>query len=185
MHNSRLTHALTATAILALAACQADSGSGSSGDKAGGSPSPTAKSKPTKAASKPSYPGAKDGDKVASPGRPIELSGWTTTATAMRFKADAFGSRNLCTTVTMKNRDKEQQEYSPLSWKLQLPAGNVLDMTFTGDDKELDSSGLAPGGSVTGLVCFEDKKAGPGQYILSWQPDVFSSEDRGVWLNRL
>lgn len=67
---------------------------------------------------------------------------------------------------------------------MQTPNGNVQDPTFTGEN-DLESGGLAPGGNVAKTVCFEDESAGPGQYVLSWQPDVFSSEERGVWLNAL
>lgn len=172
---------LVVCAVGALSACQAEGAT----DEAGNAPRPTHPSGEASKAARPSYPGAKDEDKAVAPGQPVNLSGWSTTAAVLKRTPDGFGNRNLCTTVTMVNRDDEQQEYSPLSWKLQVPGGNVQDMTFTGDDKELGSNGLAPGGRVQALVCFDDKKAGAGLYILSWQPDVFSGEERGVWLNRL
>lgn len=133
---------------------------------------------------KPQYAGALEKDKVAEPGGSIDLSGWTVTASALTPKESAFGTQNYCTDVTMVNRDDEQQEYNGLSWKLQTPNGNVQDMTFTGES-DLTSGGLAPGGNVSKQVCFEDQEAGAGQYVLTWQPDIFSSEARGVWLNSL
>lgn len=133
----------------------------------------------------PDYPGKLKGDKVASgPGAEIQLSGWTVSASQLERTRSPFGTDNLCSTVSMTNRDGKQQEYNGLSWKMQTPNGNVQDMTFTGDN-DLSSGGLAPGGNVTKTVCFADEGAGSGTYILSWQPDIFSSKNRGVWLNQL
>jgi hypothetical protein len=189
---------LGALIIIAIIASAAGGGGSSDNENASdNTPTSDATTAPgaTKAADKPAdkpaaktpnYPGAKEEDKVRKPGEAVNLSGWTTTATALKYRTfNQFSGRNICTTVTMVNRDDEQQEYSSLSWKLQTPNGNVQDMTFTGEDNELGSEGLAPGGKVTKIVCFEDKKAGKGLYVLSWQPDVFSHEERGVWLNRL
>lgn len=192
----KILTAIGAVIVIAIIA-QAAGGGGGGGDKnnandtTGGTTTSNAPATTTTkpAAVKPNspdYPGKKAGDKVVSPGQSVNLSGWTTTATALKYRTlNQFSGRNICTTVTMTNRDSEQQEYSPLSWKLQTPNGGVQDMTFTGEDNELGSEGLAPGGKVTKLVCFDDKKAGKGLYILSWQPDIFSNGDRGVWLNRL
>ena len=144
-------------------------------------PPPAAPAEPPK----PTYAGATDNDTVAaSPTAPLELSGWTTTVTPLARTTSDLQQDVLCTNVTLANNDDEQQEYSSLSWKLQYPNGSVLDTTYGGNN-DLSSAGLAPGGTVTQTACFEDTGAGPGQYILSWQPDIFSSEKRGVWLNTL
>lgn len=148
-------------------------------------PTPAALPPPPPAPAAPEYAGALEDDKVAvKPGAPVELSGWTTTATALKVGDDTLGD-TLCTTVKLVNRDKEAQDYIGSSWKLQGPSGNIEDITLFGSDDLLDlSGGLAPGGSVVGDVCF-DTKAVPGQYVLSWQPDIFSSTARGIWLNKL
>lgn len=139
---------------------------------------------PQAEAPKPQYAGALKDDKVASaPGAEISLSGWTVAASALKPTKTPLGT-NLCSNVSMTNRDDKQQEYNGLSWKLQTPNGNVQDITFGGDN-DLLSGGLAPGGNVSKTVCFEDQNAGPGQYILSWTPDIFSSKARGIWLNTL
>ena len=133
---------------------------------------------------KPKYAGALKDDKVASaPGAEISLSGWTTTASALKPTENPLGT-NLCSNVSMTNRDDKQQEYNGLSWKLQTPNGNVQDITFGGEN-DLSTGGLAPGGNVSKTVCFEDQNAGAGQYILSWTPDIFSNKARGIWLNTL
>ncbi len=90
----------------------------------------------------------------------------------------------ICSDVTMVNSDDERQEYHGLSWEMQTPNGNVQTMTYTGDN-DLESGGLVPGGSISKRVCFDDEGTGAGQYLLLWQPDIFSSNKRGVWINAL
>nr|WP_231126465.1 DUF4352 domain-containing protein [Motilibacter aurantiacus] len=132
------------------------------------------------------YPGKKDGDTAVKAGESVKLSGWTATTTPLKQVSVDFLGEHLCTNVTLVNRDDDQQEWNTLSWKMQTPNGAVLDMAFTADDKDLDvaGGGLAPGGKITGRVCFEDKDAGKGDYVVFWQPDIFSSEDRGAWVNK-
>jgi len=152
-------------------------------NKAPAAPAPAAE----KAAPKVKYAGQLDDDKLAggtgAPGGTVSLSGWTVSATALKKTSTDF-SKNICTDVVMTNRDDKQQEYNGLSWKMQTPGGDVQDITFTGEN-DLTSGGLAPGGKVAKRVCFEDKAAGAGQYVLAWAPDIFSSKDRGIWLNKL
>ena len=159
-----------------------DSGSGDTAEAPADKPAAKPAEKP-----KPEYAGATDDDTAVQAGQPIELSDWTATATPLTPTTSDLQQQVLCSNVTLVNNDDEQQEYSSLSWKLQFPNGSVNDMTFTGDNDlgNVGGSGLAPGGTVTQKACFEDIQAGPGQYILAWQPDVFSSKDRGVWLNTL
>ncbi len=193
-------------AVIALAVIASAAGSGGSDSEGDGAPAsetidtPTVASEPTSTAptadgapAEPTeeptkapaaeYAGKMDGDKLASGGQ-VQLSGWTTTTTALKRVSSPFGGKQLCSMVTLVNRDDEAQDYTALSWKLQSPAGVIEDVSFVGD-KHLSSGSLAPAGMLKGVqVCFEDS-ADKGQFVLSWQPDIFSSEDRGVWLNRL
>lgn len=137
------------------------------------------------AAPKPAYAGALKDDVVLAAGAPSKLSGWTTSVTALKAGDSTLG-KTLCTTVTHVNRDDKEQDFNMTSWKLQSPSGAIETPTFIGSDDMLDPIGsLAPGGTVEGDVCFDNKKATTGQYILSWQPDMFSSKDRAVWLQKL
>lgn len=124
------------------------------------------------------------GGGTGAPGTAVMLSGWTATAGPVKSVASSFGPKNLCTDVTLVNRDTEQQEYNGFSWKLQSPGGNVQDITFSGAN-DLTSGGLAPGGTVAKTVCFADQSGGSGQYVLSWAPDIYSNKVRGIWLNTL
>lgn len=173
-----------ALAALALTACApVEDKDDAQGDGAPAGSQSATKSAAAKDPAPATYAGAKKGDKLAVGGK-VELSGWTATAGPLK-PGDATLAKTICTAVTLFNRDDEQQEYSQLSWKLQSPSGVVDDATFTGSDNMLEgSAGVAPGGTAQGDVCFNWKPA-PGTWILSWQPDVFSSEDRGVWLNKL
>lgn len=180
---------LVAVGVIAVA-----SGGGSkSTDTAGSSSSSTAPvtsapesaAAPTTAAPAGStYVGQLKDDKLAggagTPGAEVALSGWTVTASALKVTKTSF-SNNLCSDVGLVNRDKKQQDYNGLSWKLQTPGGDVQDITFSGEN-DLSTGALAPGGKVAKSVCF-DNKGGAGKYVLSWTPDVFSSKARGVWLN--
>ncbi len=139
---------------------------------------------PKPAAPKPQYPGAQEDDTVVAAGAAVKLSGWTTTATPLTRTTGSIDDAIICSNVTMVNRDDETQDYNSLSWKLQAPNGSVVDTTYTGQN-DLEFAGLAPGGQVSKRVCFDDEEFPPGQFVLSWQPDVFSSTDRGVWLNNL
>jgi hypothetical protein len=143
--------------------------------------------KPAAAPPKPKAPtcvGATDDDTAVAAGQPIELSGWTTTATPLARTAGPFGGEILCSSITLADNDDEQQEYCSLSWKLQSPNGSVIDSNYQGENN-LESAGPAADGTVTKDVCFDDEGAGAGRYDLSWQPDVLSSNKRGVWLNTL
>ena len=62
------------------------------------------------------------------------------------------------------------------------PNGTILSMTIGGSDNTLNSGDLAPGGKVSGDVCFENKGAAAGQYVVLYQGNIFSG-DRIAWLN--
>lgn len=134
-----------------------------------------------------SFPGQKKDDKIVKAGAEVKISGWTTVAGPLKRVTTDLQQKVVCTTVKMTNRDDDQQDYSTLSWKMQSPKGVVLDATYTGedDDMEIGGASLAPGATADYRICFDEKKAGAGQYIVFWQPDVFSSEDRGAWINKV
>lgn len=135
-----------------------------------GAPAPTALTTPSPHVSPPpSYAGAKERDKVAAPGTAVDLSDWTTTTTPLTQTSDVFDRAVICSNVTLVNRDDEQQEYSSWSWKLQSPNGSVVDATYAGGEDDLESAGLAPGGTVVKRVCFEDEGVGAGPYVLHLQ----------------
>ncbi len=131
----------------------------------------------------PAFSGQTKDDTVAQPGDEIRLSGWTTTSAALKKTSSVFG-KQLCTAVSMTNRDEKSQQYASFSWKLQSPSGDVKDTALSESNNEFGVGELAPGGMKTGTLCFDDPGAA-GVYIVLWEPDVFSSTDRGVWINKI
>ena len=66
----------------------------------------------------------------------------------------------LCLTVTHVNNDKHALSFNIFEWKLQDPNGVARSMSIFGDN-DLGSGELAPGGTVTGDVCFEGARVRP------------------------
>lgn len=134
-------------------------------------------------AAAPAFPGQTKDDTVVQPGGEIRLSGWTTTSAALKKTPSVFG-KQLCTAVSMTNRDEKTQQYASFSWKLQSPSGDVKDTALSESNNEFGVGELAPGGVKTGTLCFDDPGVA-GVYVVLWEPDLFSSTDRGAWLNKL
>ena len=143
------------------------------------------------AASKPAgptidYAGKQKGDTAVKPGGSVSLSGWTTTISALKRKSEQYTGEYLCADVLMVNRDDETQATGAIT--MQAPNGQVEDATFfgAGEDRYDSYQDIAPGGKVQSIVCFDYKKSfGTGQFLVAWQPDTFSSKDRGVWVNTI
>lgn len=130
------------------------------------------------------FPGKKKNDRVVRPGTSVELSGWTMTAGALyKHSEPGFGAQ-LCGKVKLVNRDSKSQGYNSSAFKLQSPNGDEKDVTISGSNNDYGTGDLAPGGVKTGAICFDDPGL-RGLYAMSWQPDTFSSDARGVWLTRL
>jgi hypothetical protein len=56
-------------------------------------------------------------------------------------------------------------------WKLQNPQGAAVNAAFTGRDGDLGSGELAPGGTVSGEVCF-DGAPRPGRNLLIMEQTI-------------
>jgi hypothetical protein len=102
-------------------------------------------------------------------------SGAVITATWSQQSVD--GDNDICGDVTYKNLNSSTLDYNPFDWKLQSPAGSVVDSNFDGS---LNSGTLIENGSITGTVCF-DNPGQSGTYVGIYKPDPFSAK-RGVWL---
>ena len=78
-------------------------------------------------------------------------------------------------TVSIKNSGKNNLSYNPFYFKMQNSQGQITDTTYTSADEgtALNSGELAPGGSVSGTVAFEQPKDDPG-LVLQYQDDVFA-----------
>lgn len=88
--------------------------------------------------------------------------------------------QNACADVTYTNNGDEQTSFQGYwDWKAQNPAGVITDPTVAGDDN-LSSGELAPGGTVSGSVCFDSIE--PGEYRLVFEPTLSFSGDTATWV---
>lgn len=132
----------------------------------------------------PGRPGAQKKDRERLIGKPLELSGWTTTVNQVVYKKtvstiDTDGY--LVATITLVNRDKKSQTYNLFDWQIQTPAGQLVNANFTGAKGVLNSASLINGGTVTADVIYQVGKPAPkGKYYVVWKPDAFN-DDRGLW----
>jgi hypothetical protein len=133
-------------------------------------------------AAAPAFPGAAPADTVAQAGAPVDKDGLVLTSTAIKAGDSTFG-KTLCTTVGYSNGTDRSVSFNGFDWKLQDPNGTILSMTIGGSSNTLNSGDLAPGGKVAGDVCFENKGAPSGQYVVLYQGGIFSG-DRVAWLNQ-
>lgn len=132
----------------------------------------------------PTFPGQQDADTVADGGQTITLDDVAITATPLEITQGQFGGPYSVTTVTIVNDSDEQIDFNPFSFTLQDPAGASRDGTFGCSDTMLNSGSLAPGGTVTGDVCF-DATGQPGVHALIFEPLFSFNSDRAVWLTTL
>ena len=125
------------------------------------------------------FPGATADDVVSQAGESLTVQDVTLTATAVSPQSNALGSF-VCSTVTYVNDGDQQSSFNIFDWSLQDPAGAARTVGIFGDN-DLSSGELAPGGTVTGDVCFEGG-ADPGQYVLLYEGSLFD-RGRGAWIN--
>jgi uncharacterized protein DUF4352 len=131
----------------------------------------------------PTFAGQQEGDTVAEAGQSITLDGVVTTATSL-VEGQAVGTTPvLCSTVTIVNNGDDAASFNGgFDWKLQDPQGAARGTTLGGSDTLLSSGELAPGGTVSGDVCFDNPTGAPGQYALINEPAFSFSGDRAVWV---
>lgn len=128
------------------------------------------------------FPGQTADDQVAPAGSPITIDGLTITTTPLAAQTTVLGNY-WCTSVTYQNGGSGQAPYNLFDWKVLNPSGASESATLTGQDGALSSGELAPGGTVTGNVCFNDSSVQPGQDVVLYEVTSLFSNDRGAWLN--
>ncbi|MSZ89411.1 MAG: DUF4352 domain-containing protein [Actinobacteria bacterium] len=120
-------------------------------------------------------------DHEAALGDCVRVAGESGYVNSVKVINETYGSdQGILVNVTVRNRDKKQNDYGMFDWKIQTPAGIIDSATFfVGDTKpDLSSGKLVTGGEVTGNVVFD--YAGPGTYYIIWEPDVFN-DGTGIW----
>ncbi|WP_307846291.1 DUF4352 domain-containing protein [Rhodococcus sp. CX] len=130
------------------------------------------------------FQGKQDGDTAANAGDAVTLDAITITTTPLSEVNDPY-SAVLCTTVSINNGGDDSADFAEFDWKLQDPAGAIRDTWITGRPNLLGYGAVAPGGTATGEVCF-DNRAGspPGQYVVLYDPSFDFSSDRIGWINQ-
>lgn len=133
------------------------------------------------------FPGATEDDIVAQAGQSVTADGITMTSTAIEPVTPQFGSPQLCTDVTYANGSDQPTSFNGgFDWKLQDPNGAILMNGFSGGEDRLSSGELAPGGTVSGQVCFDAPRGdSAGQYVVLLDPSFRFSSDRFAWLNKI
>lgn len=93
---------------------------------------------------------------------------------------DYFGETDVCADITLVNNGSDQASFSGFGdWKLQNPAGVITDPTFA-VESTLNSGELAPGGSVSGAICFDG--SAPGEYRLTYEKLFSFRGEPATWV---
>ncbi|MGP5004452.1 DUF4352 domain-containing protein [Corynebacterium casei] len=100
------------------------------------------------------------------------------TVNSVTTASNALGTY-IAANITYLNNGDEPASFNQFQWNLQTPAGVVSDSTITGFDDALGSGDLTPGGTVTGVVYFDGSE--PGEYLVTWEPTLSFSGDKGTW----
>ncbi|MEJ5927822.1 DUF4352 domain-containing protein [Corynebacterium sp. H128] len=105
------------------------------------------------------------------------------TVNSFAAQSSPFGTQLSCANVTYTNNgDGEVSFQGYWDWKQQNPAGVITNPTFSGGES-LQSGKLAPGGTVSGDVCFEG--TAPGEYKLNFEPSLSFSNEKASWRGNL
>jgi U5 snRNP spliceosome subunit len=139
-------------------------------------------SKPASADTGPDFPGKKPKDVAVAAGGTVAFDGLQVTSTELRRGSSTFG-KTLCTTVTYVNGSNRTASYNTFDFEMQDAKGAIVNPTFFGGGDTIGSGDLAPGGTVSGDVCFEDKAASNGLYIVFYKSSFWRS-DRAAFLNQ-
>lgn len=130
------------------------------------------------------FQGKTDKDTAAIAGDMITKDGVATTSTPLVAETTVIGSQIMCTTITIKNDSDKPVNFNSIDWKMQDPNGASRMTTYGGDRAELSFGDLAPGGQVSGDVCFDgDPAAQPGQYVVLNDGFISFSSNRLAWVN--
>jgi hypothetical protein len=130
------------------------------------------------------FPGAKDSDVVGKAGASLKIGDATVTSAPIA-KGDATFGKTICTAETLSNGSKETISFNAFDWKLQAPSGTILTTGFAGSKNMLSSGEIAPGGKTSGDVCFDNKNAEAGKFVVLYEPVFSFFSDRAAWINSL
>lgn len=131
------------------------------------------------------FPGATDKDIAGNAGDTLTVDGVQVTTTPLKAGQKIGSKKSLCTTATLVNPTSKPVNFNGgFDWKMQDPAGAAVNTAIFGSSKLLSAGDLAPGGQVSGDVCFENSSGASGQFVVLYDPMDFSKA-RGAWINPL
>lgn len=93
--------------------------------------------------------------------------------------------KTLCAATTLNNGSKETIAFNAFDWKLQTPSGAIGTTGFAGSKNMLSTGEIAPGGTASGDVCFDNKNAEAGQFVVLYEPVFSFFSDRAAWIDTL
>jgi uncharacterized protein DUF4352 len=128
-------------------------------------------------------PDRKGEDQERNHGEIVRIAGFSTTVVSAGFEQSAGEFEDagyLKATVKICNRNTDAQSYSYVDWRLQTPAGQVMDPTIVSvPTLALGPTDLVKGGEVSGDVYFEIDGQ-KGDFYLIYKPELFDAS-RGIW----
>ena len=175
--------ALLVLIVIIIVATTAGGGGGNNTADDDSGSSPTADPSVSES-TQPAFPGAEASDVIGQAGAPLVLGDITVTSTALSNGDPTLGP-TLCTTATIQNGSDETIDFNLFDWKLQAPSGTISNAGAAGSADLLSSGEVAPGGTATGDVCFDNEAAESGQHIVLYEPVLSFFSDRAAWINAL
>ena len=125
---------------------------------------------------------AADTDAIYAIGQAANVDGCEMTVTNVEKstggeydKPQSDANEFVIVTVSIANKGKKNLPYNPFYFKMQNSQGQITDTTFTtvAQSTALNSGELAPGGTVSGTVVFEQPKDDAG-LVLQYQDNAFA-----------
>lgn len=107
--------------------------------------------------------------------------GLALTATPLTDRSKSYIGPLKCADVSYRNTGAGTATFNIWDWKLQDPNGASRNISIGGDN-DLSSGELAPGGSVSGQVCFDVKGSSDGSWTLIYDGGFLQSENLS-WRN--
>lgn len=123
-------------------------------------------------------------DQERNQGEIVRIAGFSTTVVSAGFEQSVGEFQDdgyLKATVKICNRNDDAQSYSFANWRLQTPAGQVINPAIVVGVPTLAEipTDLVKGGEVSGDVYFQ-VEGQKGDFYLIYKPELFDAS-RGIW----
>lgn len=101
-----------------------------------------------------------------------------------KFDKPQKGKEFIIVNVTIKNGSKNEISYNPYNFEMANSQGQITDeaLTTVNKDTALHDGKLAPGGTVTGTVAFEQPTGDTG-LTLKYKANMFDDKEINVKIN--